>query len=620
MKNPFRSRGADDDGDDHDDYGSDDLDVYGGHFDEGDMELGQGLIRDPVDLDDEVDEILAREGYLEAGTTREHKALDLPPADLPPADLPPAGRVPIDDPAFDDTAFDDQPSYDGPAFDDQPSYDGPAFDDDQFADDPVLDDAPGFDTDAGLDDEGFDDEAYDDQAFGDDPAFGEDPAFDDGEPADLRAHIPAPLSAAARGSATIAASTSGVVDEDSIASHPIGEGASETSGMGRALAERVSDQAGKSFVGQRSAWSYLGVLTGLFGVLVVFGYGCSDQRTEELATREVGEVMANGEPSRLVFNVDGDIIAIQGSVPDEAARTQILDAVKADYGAENVVDELVVDEGTTLEEGTIRLVGSALTDDERPKALQDRVSADFGLANRGFEVTFAETVLAPVLAELALTNTGVSVAGLLPDDQSLTDLVALVSEVWTGLPVDTTALGVGETTWTDGLIRVIGSSSSNDLRVGQFTSLVPDRIATLVVVDTSELVISDDSERVAEVQQTITDLVLAQPILFAPESANIDPASDPVLAEVVTLLTEIPTVQFEVVGHTDTLGDDQENQVLSEDRALAVVTRLIDLGVDPNRMTSRGEGESKPIADNNTDAGRAANRRIEFVLIGTSTN
>ncbi|MGI9613988.1 MAG: OmpA family protein, partial [Acidimicrobiales bacterium] len=91
-----------------------------------------------------------------------------------------------------------------------------------------------------------------------------------------------------------------------------------------------------------------------------------------------------------------------------------------------------------------------------------------------------------------------------------------------------------------------------------------------------------------------------------------------VLADIAESLNRVPDVPFEVVGHTDDVGEEQDNLLLSEQRAEAVVERLAELGVDPGRMTARGEGETNPIADNNTDEGKAANRRIEFILVGTS--
>jgi OOP family OmpA-OmpF porin len=73
-----------------------------------------------------------------------------------------------------------------------------------------------------------------------------------------------------------------------------------------------------------------------------------------------------------------------------------------------------------------------------------------------------------------------------------------------------------------------------------------------------------------------------------------------------------PTMTVEIVGHTDSLGSEQYNLRLSQQRAEVVRAYLVDRGIDGRRLQVRGMGESKPIADNSTESGRAANRRVEF--------
>lgn len=379
--------------------------------------------------------------------------------------------------------------------------------------------------------------------------------------------------------------------------------------------ERFREEASRE---QRSAWAYLGVLGLLFVFLVVFGYGCSDLRGDEDGPTTGAEVAVGGEPSNIVFRVDGDIISISGTVPDEAAKAQLLDAAQQRYGAENVIDEIEVSTAATLEGGTIRSVGTAEIGDERAQELQQAVTADFSLTERGFEVGFAEAVLAPVNATVEVDDNIVVVAGTLPDEQSIGDLVAIALEVWGDGNVEGTNLTTGETTWTEGRIVVSGNALSNDQRIGTFVSLVAERIGPLVEVDTSGLAVTDITAELDRVQGEIDVLVATSPILFEPELAEIDPTSEATLVQIAQLLTELPSVPFEVVGHTDSLGNDDENLVLSQDRAAAVVDRLADLGLPRERMSSRGEGESQPIADNTTDDGRAANRRIEFVLVGAT--
>ena len=73
---------------------------------------------------------------------------------------------------------------------------------------------------------------------------------------------------------------------------------------------------------------------------------------------------------------------------------------------------------------------------------------------------------------------------------------------------------------------------------------------------------------------------------------------------------------IEIIGHTDDVGDDDYNQDLSEQRAQSVRDYLVDTGVDASKVVSVGAGESIPIASNQTEEGRAENRRVEILVLG----
>ena len=106
-------------------------------------------------------------------------------------------------------------------------------------------------------------------------------------------------------------------------------------------------------------------------------------------------------------------------------------------------------------------------------------------------------------------------------------------------------------------------------------------------------------------------------IYFDFDKATIKPESKPALEAAAKMLNENPTINVEIQGHTDSKGSDSYNLSLSDRRAASVVAYLVqNLGIDMSRLTSRGYGESMPIATNDTDAGRAMNRRVEFKIIG----
>jgi outer membrane protein OmpA-like peptidoglycan-associated protein len=88
-----------------------------------------------------------------------------------------------------------------------------------------------------------------------------------------------------------------------------------------------------------------------------------------------------------------------------------------------------------------------------------------------------------------------------------------------------------------------------------------------------------------------------------------------ILNKMAAILNENPNMVIEVAGHTDNVGDDQKNLVLSENRAKTVMNYLISKGVKASQMKAVGYGETQPIADNNTEEGRLANRRVMFTVL-----
>ncbi len=116
-----------------------------------------------------------------------------------------------------------------------------------------------------------------------------------------------------------------------------------------------------------------------------------------------------------------------------------------------------------------------------------------------------------------------------------------------------------------------------------------------------------------EVQKQLNDY--ARTILFDTGRSSIKAESTSVMVDIIQILNEYPTAKFTVEGHTDSVGRESTNQRLSEERANAVRDFLIDKGIASDRLNAIGFGEAKPIATNNTRAGRAQNRRVEINLI-----
>ena len=102
-------------------------------------------------------------------------------------------------------------------------------------------------------------------------------------------------------------------------------------------------------------------------------------------------------------------------------------------------------------------------------------------------------------------------------------------------------------------------------------------------------------------------------ILFETGKATLKPESMEEIEKVADYMKKNPSARFEVQGHTDNSGSDKVNDPLSQERAEAVVKALEGLGVDPFNLRPVGKGSHEPVADNGTEAGRAQNRRVEFI-------
>lgn len=130
-------------------------------------------------------------------------------------------------------------------------------------------------------------------------------------------------------------------------------------------------------------------------------------------------------------------------------------------------------------------------------------------------------------------------------------------------------------------------------------------------------------EKIAGLQAKTTDrgltLTLSGSVLFATGKSVLLPGAQQRLREVATALKE-DARPITIVGHTDSKGNDDSNQKLSEARANAVRTFLVREGVSGDRVKTVGMGEAEPIADNETTEGRANNRRVEMILEDRAAN
>jgi outer membrane protein OmpA-like peptidoglycan-associated protein len=120
-----------------------------------------------------------------------------------------------------------------------------------------------------------------------------------------------------------------------------------------------------------------------------------------------------------------------------------------------------------------------------------------------------------------------------------------------------------------------------------------------------------EQDRVRREQERL-QVVMASDVMFESGKAYLQPGARDKLRRLANVLNRYPRTNVEIIGHTDNRGSDASNYQLSEQRARAVADELASAGVVPSRMHTRGEGESRPVATNDTAEGRAQNRRVEI--------
>ncbi|HHJ19937.1 MAG TPA: OmpA family protein, partial [Gammaproteobacteria bacterium] len=121
------------------------------------------------------------------------------------------------------------------------------------------------------------------------------------------------------------------------------------------------------------------------------------------------------------------------------------------------------------------------------------------------------------------------------------------------------------------------------------------------------------------VEKDTIKLNLSSEVSFDTNSAAIKPSFYSSLNKISGVVNQYDQTAIRIVGHTDSRGSDEYNQILSEKRAEAVSNYLNAQGVSLSRITTVGMGESQPIADNSTASGRSQNRRVEIFLKSTQS-
>lgn len=228
---------------------------------------------------------------------------------------------------------------------------------------------------------------------------------------------------------------------------------------------------------------------------------------------------------------------------------------------------------------------------------------------------------------LLVDRDSVEVSGLLPDQEIIDEIeqaarrlygrAALVSDLRVGI-VDYAPWVSGLPSAVSAAVNVEGFVLEVDGSGATVSGLARDQAAAESLMAELTLSLGFQPSGFIDTRDIAGQLtaLLRGVATFETGSAILSEDGMAVLDEAAELLLLSSDVLIRVEGHTDNVGGRQFNQILSEERAQAVVDYLVAQGVDASQLISLGHGETQPIADNDTEEGRAQNRRIEFVVGG----
>jgi OOP family OmpA-OmpF porin len=365
------------------------------------------------------------------------------------------------------------------------------------------------------------------------------------------------------------------------------------------------------------------------------------------------------EAKPFVWSAERDVVRITltGSSPLPASKAKLLDAARADLGGAEVVDQtglargaparfdeaalLLLDQVARLKDGKITISDTSVSLSGMARDLGGREAIMAALKNlpEGFSVTSNQIKAPPYVFEaykdpVALTLT---LTGNVPDNSARGVIEAasgrkffnekVVDNLKTSLGAPSgfanavlPALGVlsrlstGTLVVTDREVKLSGDALY-DTAPGQFranlTRDLPQGWQLKVDVSVKPAAAPVDA---TVCQQLFTEVLAKGMIRFESGRSSLDPDSAGLLDHLVEIALRCPATNIEVAGHTDTDGDNGANQTLSEKRAQAVVDYLVKAGLPASRFTAIGYGSAQPVAENDTDEGKARNRRIEFIV------
>ena len=364
------------------------------------------------------------------------------------------------------------------------------------------------------------------------------------------------------------------------------------------------------------------------------------------------------EAKPFVWSAERDVVRVTlgGSAPLPATKGRLLEAARATLGGVEVVDQmnlsrgapprfdnaalLMLDQIWKLKDGKITISDAKVSLAGMARELGGREAIAAALKNlpEGFSVAANEIKAPPYIFQAYKDPVAVTLTltGYVPDNNAHAALVAAAGrKFFNEKVVDNIKASLGAPSgFANAVVPALGALS----RLSTGTLVVSDREVKLsgdAFYDAAAAQIraglkdfpqgwqfkADISVKPASApvdgtvcQQLFSGLLAKGKIRFESGRATIDPDSAGLLDRLIETALRCPSANIEIAGHTDADGEDGFNQALSEKRAQAVTDFLVKAGLAAERFTAMGYGSTQPVASNDTDEGKAQNRRIDFVV------
>jgi OOP family OmpA-OmpF porin len=364
------------------------------------------------------------------------------------------------------------------------------------------------------------------------------------------------------------------------------------------------------------------------------------------------------EAKPFVWSAERDVVRVTlgGSAPLPATKGRLLEAARATLGGVEVVDQmnlsrgapprfdnaalLMLDQIWKLKDGKITISDAKVSLAGMARELGGREAIAAALKNlpEGFSVAANEIKAPPYIFQAYKDPVAVTLTltGYVPDNNVHAALVGAAGrKFFNEKVVGNIKASLGAPSgFANAVVPALGALS----RLSTGTLVVSDREVKLsgdAFYDAAAAQIraglkdfpqgwqfkADISVKPASApvdgtvcQQLFSGLLAKGKIRFESGRATIDPDSAGLLDRLIETALRCPSANIEIAGHTDADGEDGFNQALSEKRAQAVTDFLVKAGLPAERFTAMGYGSTQPVATNDTDEGKAQNRRIDFVV------